>query len=158
MLEGSWGHQGKSRLHDVIADRHKRLAQLQQSSKRNPHYQTLERDLIEFQEQQLFELFVVVSLQKKPSDISYVPQVIQQFPSKVGASRPGALGSVAVSLCARTSSPLVCVVVSVTLSGVPLPVGPNTRLCRHLTWGRRATKGEKGSLSECGFFLSFAVY
>ncbi|KAM5295029.1 DENN domain-containing protein 2C isoform 2-T2 [Glossophaga mutica] len=63
-------------------NRHKRLAQLQQSSKRNPHYQTLERDLIEFQEQQLFELFVVVSLQKKPSDVSYVPQVIQQFPSK----------------------------------------------------------------------------
>ncbi|XP_036894747.1 DENN domain-containing protein 2C isoform X2 [Sturnira hondurensis] len=63
-------------------NRHKRLAQLQQSAKRNPHYQTLERDLIEFQEQQLFELFVVVSLQKKTSDVSYVPQVIQQFPSK----------------------------------------------------------------------------
>ncbi|XP_006895750.1 PREDICTED: DENN domain-containing protein 2C isoform X2 [Elephantulus edwardii] len=63
-------------------NRHKRLAQLQQASKRNPHYQTLERDLIELQEQQLFELFVVVSLQKKPSEQSYVPQVIQQFPSK----------------------------------------------------------------------------
>nr|KAF6304686.1 DENN domain containing 2C [Pipistrellus kuhlii] len=63
-------------------NRHKRLAQLQQCAKRNPHYQTLERDLIELQEQQLFELFVVVSLQKKPSDISYVPQVIQQFPGK----------------------------------------------------------------------------
>ncbi|XP_037682232.1 DENN domain-containing protein 2C isoform X2 [Choloepus didactylus] len=63
-------------------NRHKRLAQLQQSSKRNPHYQTLERDLIELQEHQLFELFVVVSLQKKPSEISYIPQVIQQFPSK----------------------------------------------------------------------------
>ncbi|XP_003793892.3 DENN domain-containing protein 2C isoform X2 [Otolemur garnettii] len=63
-------------------NRHKRLAQLQQSSKRNPHYQTLERDLIELQEQQLFELFVVVSLQKKPSGISYIPQIIQQFPSK----------------------------------------------------------------------------
>ncbi|XP_008049951.2 DENN domain-containing protein 2C isoform X2 [Carlito syrichta] len=63
-------------------NRHKRLAQLQQSSKRNPHYQTLERDLIELQEQQLFELLVVVSLQKKPSGISYIPQVIQQFPSK----------------------------------------------------------------------------
>ncbi|KAK2500750.1 hypothetical protein MC885_014449 [Smutsia gigantea] len=60
----------------------RRLAQLQQSSKRNPHYQTLERDLIELQEQQLFELFVVVSLQKKPLEISYVPQIIQQFPSK----------------------------------------------------------------------------
>ncbi|XP_059529214.1 DENN domain-containing protein 2C isoform X5 [Myotis daubentonii] len=63
-------------------NRHKRLAQLQQPSKRNPHYQTLERDLIELQEQQLFELFVVVSLQKKPSEISYSPQVIQQFPGK----------------------------------------------------------------------------
>lgn len=63
-------------------NRHKRLAQLQQPSKRNPHYQTLERDLIELQEQQLFELFVVVSLQKKPTDNSYNPQVIQQFPSK----------------------------------------------------------------------------
>uniref|UniRef100_A0A8C3VTW1 DENN domain containing 2C n=1 Tax=Catagonus wagneri TaxID=51154 RepID=A0A8C3VTW1_9CETA len=62
--------------------RHKRVAQLQLSSKRNPHYQTLERDLIELQEQQLFELFVVVSLQKKPSEISYSPQVIQQFPGK----------------------------------------------------------------------------
>ncbi|XP_040854541.1 DENN domain-containing protein 2C isoform X2 [Ochotona curzoniae] len=61
---------------------HRRLAQLQQSSKRNPHYQTLERDLIELQEQQLFELFVVVSLQKTPSGISYIPQVIQQFPGK----------------------------------------------------------------------------
>ncbi|XP_007462545.1 PREDICTED: DENN domain-containing protein 2C isoform X2 [Lipotes vexillifer] len=61
---------------------YKRIAQLQQSSKRNPHYQTLERDLIELQEQQLFELFVVVSLQKKPSETSYTPQVIQQFPSK----------------------------------------------------------------------------
>ncbi|XP_021014516.1 DENN domain-containing protein 2C [Mus caroli] len=61
-------------------NRHKRLAQLQPSSKRNPHYQTLERDLIELQEQQLFELFVVVSLQKKPA--GYTPQVIQQFPSK----------------------------------------------------------------------------
>uniref|UniRef100_A0A2K6GJ92 DENN domain containing 2C n=1 Tax=Propithecus coquereli TaxID=379532 RepID=A0A2K6GJ92_PROCO len=63
-------------------NRHKRLAQVQQSSKRNPHYQTLERDLIELQEQQLFELFVVVSLQKKPSGINYIPQIIQQFPSK----------------------------------------------------------------------------
>ncbi|XP_033008909.1 DENN domain-containing protein 2C [Lacerta agilis] len=62
--------------------RHKRLLQVQAQSKRNPHYQTLERDLIEFQEQQLFELFVVVSLQKKPSDATYTPQIIQQFPSK----------------------------------------------------------------------------
>ncbi|XP_048207786.1 DENN domain-containing protein 2C [Perognathus longimembris pacificus] len=62
--------------------RHKRVTQLQHSAKRNPHYQTLERDLIELQEQQLFELFVVVSLHWQPSGASYVPQVIQQFPNK----------------------------------------------------------------------------
>ncbi|NXU37588.1 DEN2C protein, partial [Drymodes brunneopygia] len=52
------------------------------ASKRNPHYQTLERDLIELQEQRLFELFVVVSLHKKPSEVTYTPHIIQQFPSK----------------------------------------------------------------------------
>ncbi|NXE99046.1 DEN2C protein, partial [Menura novaehollandiae] len=52
------------------------------ASKRNPHYQTLERDLIELQEQQLFELFVVVSLHKKASEVTYTPQIIQQFPTK----------------------------------------------------------------------------
>ncbi|NXH46411.1 DEN2C protein, partial [Dicaeum eximium] len=51
-------------------------------SKRNPHYQTLERDLIELQEQRLFELFVVVSLHKKASEGTYTPHIIQQFPSK----------------------------------------------------------------------------
>ncbi|XP_065505417.1 DENN domain-containing protein 2C isoform X1 [Caloenas nicobarica] len=55
---------------------------LQSTAKRNPHYQTLERDLIELQEQRLFELFVVVSLHKKASDRTYTPQIIQQFPSK----------------------------------------------------------------------------
>lgn len=55
------------------------------ASKRNPHYQTLERDLIELQEQRLFELFVVVSLHKKASEVTYTPHIIQQFPSKVGA-------------------------------------------------------------------------
>uniref|UniRef100_A0A8C6J2V0 Uncharacterized protein n=1 Tax=Melopsittacus undulatus TaxID=13146 RepID=A0A8C6J2V0_MELUD len=55
---------------------------LRSTSKRNPHYQTLERDLIELQEQQLFELFVVVSLHKKASEMTYTPQIIQQFPSK----------------------------------------------------------------------------
>lgn len=56
------------------------------AAKRNPHYQTLERDLIELQEQRLFELFVVVSLHKKASEMTYTPQIIQQFPSKVGAA------------------------------------------------------------------------
>ncbi|KFQ83729.1 DENN domain-containing protein 2C, partial [Phoenicopterus ruber ruber] len=62
--------------------RHRCLLQVQSASKRNPHYQTLERDLIELQEQQLFELFVVVSLHKKASELTYTPQIIQQFPSK----------------------------------------------------------------------------
>ncbi|XP_071624692.1 DENN domain-containing protein 2C isoform X2 [Heliangelus exortis] len=61
---------------------HRCLLQVQSASKRNPHYQTLERDLIELQEQQLFELFVVVSLHKKASEVAYTPQIIQQFPSK----------------------------------------------------------------------------
>ncbi|NWV93775.1 DEN2C protein, partial [Machaerirhynchus nigripectus] len=52
------------------------------ASKRNPHYQTLERDLIELQDQRLFELFVVVSLHKKASEVTYTPHIIQQFPSK----------------------------------------------------------------------------
>uniref|UniRef100_A0A8B9IVW7 DENN domain containing 2C n=1 Tax=Amazona collaria TaxID=241587 RepID=A0A8B9IVW7_9PSIT len=55
---------------------------LRSTSKRNPHYQTLERDLIELQEQRLFELFGVVSLHKKASEMTYTPQIIQQFPSK----------------------------------------------------------------------------
>ncbi|KFV79800.1 DENN domain-containing protein 2C, partial [Struthio camelus australis] len=62
--------------------RHRCLLQVQSACKRNPHYQTLERDLIELQEQQLFELFVVVSLHKKASEMTYTPQIIQQFPSK----------------------------------------------------------------------------
>ncbi|KFV42054.1 DENN domain-containing protein 2C, partial [Tyto alba] len=62
--------------------RHRCLLRVQSASKRNPHYQTLERDLIELQEQRLFELFVVVSLHKKASEMTYTPQIIQQFPSK----------------------------------------------------------------------------
>ncbi|KAM7082678.1 DENN domain-containing protein 2C isoform 2-T2 [Ciconia maguari] len=62
--------------------RHRCLLQVQSACKRNPHYQTLERDLIELQEQRLFELFVVVSLHKKASEMMYTPQIIQQFPSK----------------------------------------------------------------------------
>ncbi|XP_064492113.1 DENN domain-containing protein 2C isoform X2 [Pseudopipra pipra] len=61
---------------------HRCPRQVQAASKRNPHYQTLERDLIELQEQRLFELFVVVSLLRKPSEVTYTPQIIQQFPSK----------------------------------------------------------------------------
>ncbi|XP_050767382.1 DENN domain-containing protein 2C isoform X4 [Gymnogyps californianus] len=61
---------------------HRCLLPVQSASKRNPRYQTLERDLIELQEQRLFELFVVVSLHKKAPEMTYTPQIIQQFPSK----------------------------------------------------------------------------
>ncbi|XP_042198056.1 DENN domain-containing protein 2C isoform X1 [Callorhinchus milii] len=60
-----------------------RLVQVHSSLKRNTRYQTLERDLIELQEQKLFEYFVVVSLRKKPPSNTYKPQVTQQFPSKL---------------------------------------------------------------------------
>ncbi|NXW53515.1 DEN2C protein, partial [Eurystomus gularis] len=72
----------ESDTEDQPRSRHKCLLQVQSASKRNPHYQTLERDLIELQEQRLFELFVVVSLHKKASEMTYTPQIIQQFPSK----------------------------------------------------------------------------
>ncbi|KAM6399025.1 DENN domain-containing protein 2C [Rhynochetos jubatus] len=61
---------------------HRGLLQVPSASKRNPHYQTLERDLIELQEQRLFDLFVVVSLHKTASEVSYTPRIVQQFPSK----------------------------------------------------------------------------
>ncbi|KAF4082766.1 hypothetical protein AMELA_G00131360 [Ameiurus melas] len=41
---------------------------------------TLELQLIEWQERELFEYFVVVSLKKKPSKNSYMPEVSYQFP------------------------------------------------------------------------------
>ncbi|KAM9320671.1 DENN domain-containing protein 2C [Gastrophryne carolinensis] len=74
--------ESESEAEDRQKKHNKRLAHVQSSLKRNPHYQTLERDLIELQEQQLFELFVVVSLQKKPSGDSYIPYITQQYPSK----------------------------------------------------------------------------
>ncbi|XP_078276994.1 DENN domain-containing protein 2C-like isoform X2 [Rhinoraja longicauda] len=60
-----------------------RLVYVHSTLKRNARYQTLERDLIELQEQQLFEYFVVVSLRKKAPSNNYEPQVTQQFPSKL---------------------------------------------------------------------------
>ncbi|KFU84432.1 DENN domain-containing protein 2C, partial [Chaetura pelagica] len=62
--------------------RHRCLLQVQSASKRNPHYQTLERDLIELEEQRLFELFVVVSLHRNVPEVTFTPRIIQQFPSK----------------------------------------------------------------------------
>nr|DBA30429.1 TPA: hypothetical protein GDO54_006406 [Pyxicephalus adspersus] len=60
-----------------------RLVHVKSRMSLTPRYQTLERDLMEYQERQLFEYFVVVSLQKKPSGTVYVPEITQQFPLKL---------------------------------------------------------------------------
>lgn len=63
-----------------------RLLKLQSILRRAPSYRTLELQLIEWQERELFEYFVVVSLKKKPSKNSYSPEVTYQFP-KVNAAK-----------------------------------------------------------------------
>uniref|UniRef100_A0A8C5IK61 DENN domain containing 2B n=1 Tax=Junco hyemalis TaxID=40217 RepID=A0A8C5IK61_JUNHY len=57
-----------------------RLMHIQSMLKRAPSYRTLELELIEWQERELFEYFVVVSLKKKPSKNTYLPEVTYQFP------------------------------------------------------------------------------
>ncbi|KAM8938747.1 DENN domain-containing protein 2B [Pelodytes ibericus] len=57
-----------------------RLVHIQSVLKRAPSYRTLELELIEWQERELFEYFVVVSMKKKPSKNTYVPEVTYQFP------------------------------------------------------------------------------
>ncbi|KAL6113055.1 dennd2b [Pungitius sinensis] len=57
-----------------------RLLKLQSILRRAPSYRTLELQLIEWQERELFQYFVVVSLKKKPSKNSYSPEVTYQFP------------------------------------------------------------------------------
>uniref|UniRef100_A0A4W4G441 UDENN domain-containing protein n=1 Tax=Electrophorus electricus TaxID=8005 RepID=A0A4W4G441_ELEEL len=57
-----------------------RLVQLQSLLRRAPSYRTLELQLLEWQERELFEYFVVVSLKKKPSKNSFTPEVSYQFP------------------------------------------------------------------------------
>lgn len=63
-----------------------RLVHVKSRMSLTPRYHTLERDLIEYQERQLFEYFVVVSLQKKPTGTVYVPEITQQFPLKLERS------------------------------------------------------------------------
>lgn len=60
-----------------------RLVYVQSTLKRRPGYRTLERDLIQLQQQQLFQLFVVVSLRKHSPGNAYYPEISQQFPTKV---------------------------------------------------------------------------
>ncbi|KAM6929721.1 DENN domain-containing protein 2C [Lycodopsis pacificus] len=58
----------------------RRSVYIQSTLKRRPGYRTLERDLIQLQQQQLFQIFVVVSLRKGSSGNTYAPEITQQFP------------------------------------------------------------------------------
>ncbi|XP_062397435.1 DENN domain-containing protein 2C [Sardina pilchardus] len=59
-----------------------RLVYVQSTLRRRPGYRTLEKDLIQLQQQQLFQLFVVVSLRKGSPGNTYTPVITQQFPTK----------------------------------------------------------------------------
>uniref|UniRef100_A0A3B5KAR0 DENN domain containing 2C n=1 Tax=Takifugu rubripes TaxID=31033 RepID=A0A3B5KAR0_TAKRU len=58
----------------------KRSVYIQSTLKPHPGYRTLEKDLIQRQQQQLFQIFVVVSLRKSSSGNNYSPEITQQFP------------------------------------------------------------------------------
>uniref|UniRef100_A0A452UDM3 DENN domain containing 2B n=1 Tax=Ursus maritimus TaxID=29073 RepID=A0A452UDM3_URSMA len=75
-----------------------RLVHIQSMLKRAPSYRTLELELLEWQERELFEYFVVVSLKKKPSRNTYLPEVSYQFP-KVRPSLPHPTPPLAPSVC-----------------------------------------------------------
>ena len=60
-----------------------RLVNVKSRLKQAPRYPSLDRELVEYQERQLFEYFVVVSLHKKQAGAAYVPELTQQFPLKV---------------------------------------------------------------------------
>uniref|UniRef100_A0A8C5QV74 DENN domain containing 2B n=1 Tax=Leptobrachium leishanense TaxID=445787 RepID=A0A8C5QV74_9ANUR len=78
-LRGTW--RGLGILCGVRQAAHtQRLVHIQSMLKRAPSYRTLELELIEWQERELFEYFVVVSMKKKPSKSTYIPEVTYQFP------------------------------------------------------------------------------
>lgn len=64
----------------------RRSVYVQSTLRRRPGYRTLERDLIQLQQQQLFQIFVVVSLRKGSPGNSYYPEITQQFPKMVRTS------------------------------------------------------------------------
>lgn len=80
-----------------------RLLKLQSMLRRAPSYRTLELQLLEWQERELFEYFVVVSLKKKPTKNSYTPEVTYQFPKVSSAARHHSEG--AVDLQRQAKSP-----------------------------------------------------
>ncbi|KAM7245018.1 hypothetical protein CapIbe_003544 [Capra ibex] len=63
-----------------------RLVNVKSRLKQAPRYTSLDRELVEYQERQLFEYFVVVSLHKKQAGAAYVPELTQQFPLKLERS------------------------------------------------------------------------
>ncbi|KAB0375944.1 hypothetical protein FD755_012587 [Muntiacus reevesi] len=63
-----------------------RLVNVKSRLKQAPKYPSLDRELVEYQERQLFEYFVVVSLHKKQAGAAYVPELTQQFPLKLERS------------------------------------------------------------------------
>lgn len=67
-------------IYDLPPAHTQRLVHIQSMLKRAPSYRTLELELLEWQERELFEYFVVVSLKKKPSRSTYLPEVSYQFP------------------------------------------------------------------------------
>ncbi|XP_060052683.1 DENN domain-containing protein 2A [Erinaceus europaeus] len=63
----------------------RRLVNVKSRLKQAPRFPPLDRELLEYQERQLFEYFVVVSLHKKQAG-AYVPELTQQFPLKLERS------------------------------------------------------------------------
>nr|XP_045016648.1 DENN domain-containing protein 2A isoform X2 [Jaculus jaculus] len=64
----------------------RRLVNVKSRLKQAPRYSPLDRELTEYQERQLFEYFVVVSLHRKQAGAAYVPELTQQFPLKLERS------------------------------------------------------------------------
>lgn len=81
-------HNRPARGFSLSAAHSQRLVNVKSRLKQAPRYSSLDRDLIEYQERQLFEYFVVVSLHKKQAGAAYVPELTQQFPLKVGETGP----------------------------------------------------------------------
>lgn len=85
-------HVGKSRTRRSLSSspaHSQRLVNVKSRLKHAPRYPSLDRELTEYQQRQLFEYFVVVSLHKKQAGAAYVPELTQQFPLKVqGGPQP----------------------------------------------------------------------
>ncbi|KAM4873871.1 DENN domain-containing protein 2A [Thomomys bottae] len=63
-----------------------RLVNVKSRLKQAPRYPPPDREFMEYQERELFEYFVVVSLHRKQAGAAYVPELTQQFPLKLERS------------------------------------------------------------------------